>query len=444
MVLRARNRLGATGYNTIGSITGSVHPEKVVVIGAHHDAWWRGAVDATSGVALTLALAKAIGESSYQPRHTWVFATHTGEEYGLADAYYDWLYGAWWRITHEHPEWQRKAAAFFNFEGHGFPYRLRVNVTQELDPFLRRQLESQSGSLPAGHDVVDIFSWNEAWTFGAAGVPSLTFATGFEDDPDGYERTIYHTQLDTVDRIDFEELAPIAAAEAATILAFDRREVAPYSFRHRLETLRASIDDDVARRLGASTSRLRAGIREMAAAWRAAAAAADDARPSCRNRHMREAVRRSLTGFTALNVWDETIYPHEQVQSDAVLLTETLAALAEGRWRQALEALLGVAQTWYVPLLSKGPFQHEMSHHARDYSRLSWGGQGKLPPYLDTWRAYRDIAAAGASGTTDFSRAVATLESYLDIERAQLRRRLRALVGSVAAVTAELRAAAGC
>ena len=67
VVMNATVDEGATGYNTIGVIPGSEIPEKVVVLGGHHDAWWYGAADDTSGVAMVLALAKAVQESGFQP-----------------------------------------------------------------------------------------------------------------------------------------------------------------------------------------------------------------------------------------------------------------------------------------------------------------------------------------------------------------------------------------
>ena len=53
-----------------------------------------------------MGIAKAAIDSGYQPKYTWIFAPVTGEEYGLANAYYDWLQGAFHRITTSHTGWQ--------------------------------------------------------------------------------------------------------------------------------------------------------------------------------------------------------------------------------------------------------------------------------------------------------------------------------------------------
>ena len=78
-------------------------PVASIVFTAHHDAWFTSAGDDSVGVAMMMALAKAVRDSGYRPYYTWVFAPVTGEEYGLADAYADWLQGAWWRMTRSHP-----------------------------------------------------------------------------------------------------------------------------------------------------------------------------------------------------------------------------------------------------------------------------------------------------------------------------------------------------
>jgi hypothetical protein len=432
----------ATGYNTIGVIPGAddAHP---ILIGAHHDAWFDGAVDATDGVAATLALAKAVVDSGYEPRHTLVFVTHTGEEYGIADAYYDWLYGAWYRITQEHPEWQTDATAFVNFEGQAPPYRLHVNVVDELAYFVDTQLADAGDRILRGYELFDIYSWNEAFTFGAAGVPSLTFGA-FGAGPRSFDRTRYHTQLDTLEFIDLEGLAPVLEAEFALVEELDGRALAPYAFGRRIATLRASVDSSLLSRLGADPVPLVAAIDELGTAWAAYRAADGAAGPTCVGPHLREAVRESLTGLTALSVWDDTIYPQEQVQADAWALGKAIASLRHGRWERALVRLSWVAQMWYAGLLDHEPFAAEMAHHDADSAELAWGGQGKLAPYLDLWEAAGQIRETGLAGGDDFSGPLDELGSARRLELSDLDARLDAMVASIGAVTSELEAAASC
>jgi hypothetical protein len=73
-------------WNVIGRITGSEEPEKLVILGNHHDAWVYGAVDPSSGTATMLETARAFGrllKEGYRPRRTILFASWDAEEYTL-------------------------------------------------------------------------------------------------------------------------------------------------------------------------------------------------------------------------------------------------------------------------------------------------------------------------------------------------------------------------
>jgi N-acetylated-alpha-linked acidic dipeptidase len=69
--------------SVIGVIRGREEPEKLVILGNHHDAWIYGAVDPSSGTAAILEVARALGEAvkkGYRPRRTIVFTVWDGEE----------------------------------------------------------------------------------------------------------------------------------------------------------------------------------------------------------------------------------------------------------------------------------------------------------------------------------------------------------------------------
>ncbi len=405
---------GATGWNTYGVIPGAKHPDQVIVFSAHHDAWFFGAVDDTSGVAAILALAKAIKESGYTPDRTLVFSTHTGEEFGINDAYYDWLQGAWWQINYAHTEWQASAVAFMNYEGMGFAGRpLHVNVAQELRTMLTRELgrATTDGLLPYGWALAEVYSWNELWTFAAAGVPGFTFHTIGGD----YTSNIYHTQLDTIDKVDFDYLRDVVALTARVFVRLDNSPLAQYDFTRRSQHLLGNLDTTAMTALGGDANR----VLSAAKALDKAAQALEGVKPTLKGAKAeaalalyRRAIQRSLQEFTALSVWDFTIYPHQQIENDALHLGYSADKLAGGEVQGGLRELEWfVGQMWYAPRLSKEPFAHEMSHHAPGYSRLTWGGQGHLAPYLDLWDQYHSVKAKAAMGDMDFSLEIAALLS---------------------------------
>ena len=71
--------------NEVGEIEGAVHPEQVVLVGAHLDSWdlSPGATDDGTGVAVVIAAARAIQASGVRPDRTIRFVLFTGEEQGL-------------------------------------------------------------------------------------------------------------------------------------------------------------------------------------------------------------------------------------------------------------------------------------------------------------------------------------------------------------------------
>jgi N-acetylated-alpha-linked acidic dipeptidase len=85
MALAMENRVTPI-WDVIGKIPGSVEPEKMVILGNHHDAWVYGAVDPASGTATMLETARALGEllkQGFRPRRTILLGSWDAEEYTL-------------------------------------------------------------------------------------------------------------------------------------------------------------------------------------------------------------------------------------------------------------------------------------------------------------------------------------------------------------------------
>jgi N-acetylated-alpha-linked acidic dipeptidase len=73
-------------WNVIARIPGAEEPEKLVLLGNHHDAWVYGAVDPSSGTASMLELARVLGrlvKEGFRPRRTMVLGSWDAEEYTL-------------------------------------------------------------------------------------------------------------------------------------------------------------------------------------------------------------------------------------------------------------------------------------------------------------------------------------------------------------------------
>ena len=139
---------GGVAYNVLGELPGSGDDGQLVILMAHQDAHFKGAVDSTAGVVNMLAIAKAMCASKARPHCTIVFVAICAEEFGHVNSYYDWLAGSWWMISHEHRDWVGKTRLMLNMDAMagiiGTPVVMSGNP--ELKPWLR-----QLTSLHAGH-----------------------------------------------------------------------------------------------------------------------------------------------------------------------------------------------------------------------------------------------------------------------------------------------------
>jgi hypothetical protein len=436
VTLNAENLFDSTAYQPIGQITGSTYPDRAIVFTAHQDAWFTSAADDSVAVGMVLALAKAVVESGYQPEYTWIFAPVTGEEYGLADAYYDWLQGAFHRITSSHTEWQTDAVTILNWEVHSPPYLLSASLPRELRPFVAGSLSaSQADGLIDGFGLSEVYAWQDNFTYTAEGAPAVTFGAS-----DHTYWTRYHTDYDSIDTLDFQALEPVLEAETRVALDLDGA-LAPYDFGKRLNHLGAHLDLDAMEAYGADGDAVLASFERLDAAW---GATTDEALTVCSFGHQREALRRSLDGLTALSFLDDTIYPHEQTQWDLGMLDAAISSVKAEEWAAAQEAVSWVDLTSLAALLSRESFLVEQLHHDPGYENISWGGQGQLPEPLDLFSEFRALGKASRGKDIDGASVLDALRDARGTTLGVYRGRVTELAATIDAVASELEAAAAC
>jgi N-acetylated-alpha-linked acidic dipeptidase len=76
-------------WTVTGRITGSEHPDQLVIVGNHRDAWVYGGVDPSSGSAALMELVNSLGHlarSGWRPKRTIVFASWDAEEFTLTSS----------------------------------------------------------------------------------------------------------------------------------------------------------------------------------------------------------------------------------------------------------------------------------------------------------------------------------------------------------------------
>jgi peptidase M28-like protein len=384
VVLRAP-RAPSTGWNVVGELPGRRLGAPTVVAG-HHDGWFQAAFDDATGVAVTLELARAFAEAGVRTERTIAFVSHTAEEYGIAESAYDWCYGAWYQVAAEHREWTTGSPFYLNVEGSGRRGDIfTVDAPPELTAWIRRHCRAaeRDGLLPHGWRLDRPNTWTEVWPFLAAGIPGINISTF----TDGFDRTEYHTQYDTVDKVDFEYLAKLTELSARLLL-----DEPPLDFEARARELRKH------------------GLELPAV------------EPGDERRRF-TAVARGLHGIDAI---DAPRYPHEQTQADVEHLERALADPGD-----AERHLARVGLNWLCADLSHEAFRIERGRRGRHARRACWGAMGDADPGPDLWRELASLRGEpGARKTGPWLEA--SLRRHLDRSRRELRRRRERMEGAAA------------
>ena len=183
-------------YNVIGKITGSTHPDEVIIYTAHWDhlgigtpdatgdSIYNGALDNATGTAGLLEMARAFKNLKTKPERTIVFLAVTSEEQGLqGSAYYaqNPIYSA------------NKTLADINIDGLN-----RFGATKDmvvigqgqsdLEDYLKEELERNGGYIAfESHPEAGYYYRSDHFNFAKAGIPSLFIESGTDDIAKGKE-----------------------------------------------------------------------------------------------------------------------------------------------------------------------------------------------------------------------------------------------------------------
>jgi hypothetical protein len=386
----------ADAANVTGYMSGRERAGPLVVAG-HHDGWMGGAAyDDLTGVAATLALARAYAETGVRPRHTIAFVSHTAEEYGIADSRYDWCYGAWWQIVEEHREWAPRAPFYLNVEGSGIPGVFEPDAPPELARWARRVCRGaeRDGLLPHGWRIGKPNTWTEVWTFLAAGVPGLNVSTFTKD----YSRTLYHTQFDTIDRVDFGYLEKLVRVLARFVAEADDDPGSILDYAARARDLR------------------RAGF--------------DRALDVLKRRSGRRAFTALGRGLYGLDANDEPAYPHEQTAKDVANLEAGLVLVRAGKHGRAARRLAAVGMNALCADLSEEAFRREHGRRGKHAPRACWGAQGDPATGPNLWPELASLRREPRSRPPG-RWLERSLERHVERQRRELERRLERMEAAV-------------
>lgn len=203
--INVENSLSAgpvSSENIVGEIEGAVHPEQVVIVGAHLDSWdlGTGATDDGFGAAAVLGAAQALVRTGLRPARTLRFVLFTGEEEGLL--------GSRAYIRQHAAELGNIVASFALDWGAGPIVQLPTAGHSELIPLLK----DFNALTPDFHLEPPNEGWlfmTDAYAFTLAGLPGiapLVRASGYSEQA--------HSAEDTLDKV-----SPADLRQAMTVLA---------------------------------------------------------------------------------------------------------------------------------------------------------------------------------------------------------------------------------
>jgi Zn-dependent M28 family amino/carboxypeptidase len=207
LVLTPKLLPDAVSHNVIADIVGTEHPEQIVIVSGHLDSWdlGTGAIDDASGVAIAMEAAYVIKRLGLHPKRTIRFIAWMNEENGLVGGR---TYG-----VNQQNNLANHFAAIESDRGAGHPLGFYFAGKREMEPYfvpistvLRESgagLAQWADDSPEA-DLIPLYR---------GGVPSL----GLWQDTRTYFN-YHHTEADTLDKIDPQELRLNSAVMA--VLAY--------------------------------------------------------------------------------------------------------------------------------------------------------------------------------------------------------------------------------
>lgn len=208
-------------FNTVAEIKGTEKPEEYVILSAHLDSWdgGTGATDNGTGTITMMEVARILKEVYPNPKRTILIGHWGSEEQGLNGSR---------AFVEDHPEIIKNTQVVFNqdngtgrvvnINGQGFLHsydfigRWLRNVPKEVS----QHIETSFPGMPWG-------GGSDHASFVAAGVPGFMLSSlNWE-----YGTTTWHTNLDTYDKIVFDDVRNnvILIATLAYLASEDNEEI---------------------------------------------------------------------------------------------------------------------------------------------------------------------------------------------------------------------------
>ncbi|PAA61314.1 hypothetical protein BOX15_Mlig015731g1 [Macrostomum lignano] len=182
-------------------LTGSVEPDRVVLVGGHRDAWHSGALDPHTGLSSLLEISRALAEfhsaTGWRPRRSLLLCSWDAEEWNLIGSA-EWL-------DEEILRANRRLVGYINTDtdimGH---WKVMVHAFRRWHGFLDKLFAEvpdpgKSTSSPDHHFYITPDSYSDYYVFWRnIGVPIVDLSYIRPNEPRMVVYDLYHSRYDTV------------------------------------------------------------------------------------------------------------------------------------------------------------------------------------------------------------------------------------------------------
>ena len=360
-----------TSHNLWGEIPGTT--EETVFVFSHMDGYFHSTYDDAQGVAVSMAIAKALVDSEYTPDKTIRFCMHGAEEWGVSGSEYDWSAGAYEEIVNVHPDWVDGAFAIVNNDG-GYTVEgetcAGTRSAVELMGFVKESIGGLNEESPYNwtYDTNSTGTEDFQWTL--MGIPSIVAGSGEGTvyDDKGYHSTYDSTEAQPLNEEGFND---IIKTYGKLVIDLDSKAVRPMSFIDRISSFEESLAE------GADFEAVIAEAKDAAAALESKMAEVEESGDKAAavelNRQTQEIFKTLQDALVGLNFEPENIIRHELYQDNVANLEAGIAALEEGRIQEAYDEYLGsVDWAWYYMNFDKETCEY-MENQLFDNRKGTWG-----------------------------------------------------------------------
>ncbi|PZX59179.1 peptidase M28-like protein [Algoriphagus ratkowskyi] len=213
------------GYNVIAEIPGSdpTLKSEIVMLGGHLDSWHgaNGATDNAAGCIVMMEAVRILQATGLQPKRTVRIALWGGEEQGLhgSRGYVNNHFGD--RETMKMLPEHEKMSAYYNIDnGTGRIRGIYLQGNEAVGPIFNEWFAPLDDIVEDRTITIDNTGGTDHQSFDALGLPGFQFI----QDPIEYRTRTHHTNMDTYERLEMDDLKQMAVVVASFVYSTAQKD----------------------------------------------------------------------------------------------------------------------------------------------------------------------------------------------------------------------------